>query len=426
MREGGEASPVSLESHYFLPADSSVARVDIIYRIPYRFFVFVKDTSAGTPEAFAGSGDLSIEILNRDKLSVARAIRQPALSVENPEGDGLENLYLEGGISFRVPPGEYTLSVELTDRNSRRHFFDNTRPLTIIRPGTTGVTATDIIFVQTPQHPSDSAYRPLNWNTTVPLGANVDGVIVFRTAGNRDSVHPAIRIVRTRGKDTVARPVIVDSNLTDFSLNSGACVPSFGDSMLSYKILSAGYSEFATLLFHLKTDSLAEGEYSLELSARVGGQKVTATRAFTVRWIGMPMTLRNFESTVAAMKYIMSEDEYERLTHARRSDKENIFREYWKKRDPTPGTAYNELEAEYFHRADYAMTHFGTVGQPNGIESDRGRIYMVYGPPSDIQHDVLPSGPPREIWEYDTLHKQFIFTDPTRQGNYKLETNAQD
>ncbi len=419
-------SPVSLESHYFLPADSSLARVDITYRIPYRFFVFVKDTSAGAPEVFSGSGDLSIEILNDEKLSVARAIRQPALSVESSEDDALENRYLEGGISLRVPPGNYVLSVELTDRNSRRHFFDNARPLHIVRPGKPGSPPGDILFVETPHSPSDSILRPVNWNTTVPLGTNVDGLVMFQTAGYRDSLRPAMRILRAHGKDTALRPVIVDSTFADFHLNPGALVPSFGDSSLWYTIVSTGYPEFSTLRFHMRTDSLEEGEYTLEISARVRGQKISTSRSFTIRWIDMPMTLRNFDASITAMKYIMSEDEYSRFTHARQGEKEKIFREYWKKRDPTPGTAYNELEAEYFSRADYAMTHLGTVGQPNGLESDRGRIYMVYGPPSEIQHDVLPSGPPREIWEYDTLHKRFVFTDPTRQGNYRLETEAQD
>ncbi len=420
-RDGEEISPVSIESHAVFTTDSSKGRVDITYRIPFRFFVFVRDTSSRALGTFTGGGELALEILDKTKLSVARAIRQPSLSVSSSEQDALENRYVEGGISLFAPPGDYFLSVDLTDRNSRRHFFDDARTVHIARPERDHSALSDILFMQPAAHSNDSLLYPLNWNTAIPLGTNVEVVVTLRSAVMPDSLHPLVRIVRMRGRDTTFMPPVVDSTVRGLSATAGDLVPVFGDSAPAYRISPTPFEGLTTLRFPLRTDSLEEGEYNLEFSVRAAGQRVSTSRTCTIRWIGMPQSLRSFETIVLAMKYIMPQDEYDKFERARKSKQEVIFREFWKKRDPTPGTAYNELEAEYFKRADYAMMHLGAIGRPNGIESDRGRIYMIYGPPTQIRHDVLPSGPPREIWEYESLQKRFVFTDPTRQGNYRLE-----
>ena len=61
---------------------------------------------------------------------------------------------------------------------------------------------------------------------------------------------------------------------------------------------------------------------------------------------------------------------------------------FWYRRDPTPDTVENEFREEYFRRVMYANERFG--GRIPGWKTDRGRIYIVYGPPDEI--DSHPSG----------------------------------
>ena len=75
---------------------------------------------------------------------------------------------------------------------------------------------------------------------------------------------------------------------------------------------------------------------------------------------------------------------------------------------------------EYFRRVDYAFSNFRTLKEENGVLTDRGRIYILYGKPTSIERSLAPGGPPRELWTYASLNKEFIFEDPSRQGNYKL------
>jgi GWxTD domain-containing protein len=74
----------------------------------------------------------------------------------------------------------------------------------------------------------------------------------------------------------------------------------------------------------------------------------------------------------------------------------------------------------YFQRVDYAFANFRTLKEENGALTDRGKIYILYGKPSNVERSLAPGGPPKETWTYGSLNREFIFEDPSRQGNYKL------
>ena len=63
--------------------------------------------------------------------------------------------------------------------------------------------------------------------------------------------------------------------------------------------------------------------------------------------------------------------------------------EFWKKRDPDPDTEENEFKTQYFQRIDEANHLFTDGGEPGWLQ-DRGRIYILLGPPAD--REVYPRG----------------------------------
>src|SRR5579863_3381388 len=69
-------------------------------------------------------------------------------------------------------------------------------------------------------------------------------------------------------------------------------------------------------------------------------------------------------------------------------ERDNFIEAFWQRRDPTPDTEENEYKEEHYRRIAYANEHFA-AGIP-GWKSDRGRIYIMYGPPDEI--DSHPSG----------------------------------
>jgi GWxTD domain-containing protein len=69
-------------------------------------------------------------------------------------------------------------------------------------------------------------------------------------------------------------------------------------------------------------------------------------------------------------------------------ERDNFIEAFWQRRDPTPDTEENEYKEEHYRRIAYANEHFA-AGVP-GWKTDRGRIYIMYGPADEV--DSHPSG----------------------------------
>jgi GWxTD domain-containing protein len=114
---------------------------------------------------------------------------------------------------------------------------------------------------------------------------------------------------------------------------------------------------------------------------------------------------------------------------------------FWSRRDPTPGTQENEFKKEHYRRMAFANTHFAAT-MP-GWKTDRGRIYIVYGPPDRVESypsavayailkqtsTVHSSSYPFEVWHYkymDGVNRPMTvkFVDVCRCGNYQREINS--
>jgi GWxTD domain-containing protein len=118
-------------------------------------------------------------------------------------------------------------------------------------------------------------------------------------------------------------------------------------------------------------------------------------------------------------------------------EREQFIEQFWERRNPNPGSPENEFKEEYYRRIAYANEHYAS-GIP-GWKTDRGRIYIMYGPPDEIEGH--PSGGsyirpaeegggetstyPFETWRYryiDGIGTNIIleFVDPTLTGEYHL------
>ena len=84
------------------------------------------------------------------------------------------------------------------------------------------------------------------------------------------------------------------------------------------------------------------------------------------------------------VRWIITDEERAAFKQLSNDDERDQFIEqFWLRRDPTPDTAENEYKEEHHRRIAYANEHFAS-GIP-GWKTDRGRIYIVYGPPDEIE-----------------------------------------
>jgi GWxTD domain-containing protein len=71
---------------------------------------------------------------------------------------------------------------------------------------------------------------------------------------------------------------------------------------------------------------------------------------------------------------------------------EKMLAEFWRRRDPTPETAFNEAEQTFHDRVQQANAEFSRFGIGKGMFSDQGRVFIRYGTPDEILHQVMPAG----------------------------------
>ncbi len=82
-------------------------------------------------------------------------------------------------------------------------------------------------------------------------------------------------------------------------------------------------------------------------------------------------------------------------------ERELFIEAFWKHRDPVPETEENEFKVEHYRRIEYANKYFGRETTKPGWKTDRGRVYIILGPPNDIQRfDSKSEIYNCEIWFY--------------------------
>lgn len=134
-----------------------------------------------------------------------------------------------------------------------------------------------------------------------------------------------------------------------------------------------------------------------------------------------PFFIKDYNKRVATLIYIAEPDELKKLKEAEEEERERLWKEFWDKRDPSPGTDRNEAEEEHFERVEYANKHFSCGIE--GWRTDRGRIYIKYGKPDEIEsHPFEINQPPYEIWYYYSKKRRFVFVDKHGFGDYILVT----
>jgi GWxTD domain-containing protein len=116
------------------------------------------------------------------------------------------------------------------------------------------------------------------------------------------------------------------------------------------------------------------------------------------------------------IKYLAEEAELRDFDGRDPAGKRQFVIGFWQARDPSPGTPENEFALEHFKRMAQADKLFNE-GRTKGSDTDRGRVFILYGPPSEIERsDVRAIGKNHTIWIYQTTgHYQFVFVD--RRGN---------
>jgi len=109
------------------------------------------------------------------------------------------------------------------------------------------------------------------------------------------------------------------------------------------------------------------------------------------------------DSLAAPLVYLVDSERELALYRTLTADgKRRFLREFWARRDPTPGTARNEARDEFYRAVAYASEAFreGGRGDIPGWNTDRGRVYLRNGRYDDRLARPAASPRPFEVWKY--------------------------
>jgi GWxTD domain-containing protein len=276
-----------------------------------------------------------------------------------------------------VPPGEYTARILLEDKNARKkeivsYIMGKYRSGEVevqfeskpFEPG--GIALSDIEFARSLRRNSGGAFSKSGFEV-MPNAQRRYGLLLSELA----IYFEVYDLAHSHLGDTLLVRYTIVSNSGSRIFESENPIGITGERLGS------------TALFDIA--SLPTGNYLLvlDLLDDRGDVLASAQRRFDVLWSVYSWGRYEIEA-LGDLAYILTESEMEDFTGLTPAEREDFLRQFWLDLDPTPGTVVNEALVEHFRRVKYADLHYGIVGT-RGALTDRGRLYIKYGPADDIQ-----------------------------------------
>lgn len=185
----------------------------------------------------------------------------------------------------------------------------------------------------------------------------------------------------------------------------------------AFPLTSAG--ERTQIALGVPVRALGPGTYKLELTVERGRERASAFRTFEIDASRIDIE-RNYDDYVELARYYLGDEEIAPLRNVPAGERRARWTEFWKERDPDPDTPENERLDEFLARVRDAADRYSARGEP-GWRTDRGKVYVRYGEPDDIEQ--VPQGfnsPAYEIWRYVNRNLTFVFADSSGFGEYVL------
>lgn len=329
-----------------------------------------------------------------------------------------------------IDAGEYDFELEIADINSKLPPYKATGKIAVdFNPK--AVTISDIELVE--------SFEPATENSAIAKsGYNFYPYQDFYYPQNISKITYYCEIYNTTEIFGANQPLLVVSTIEDFQ--TGKSIPEY------YRLKRENSSEVNVVFSEFDISKLPSGNYYLSVSVKDRDNKVVTTkRSFFQRSNpGITFknenlaTIRTEDSFVARITNPDTIREYILMCNPISSVQENLFivnnlpkanlltmqqffLNFWLQR--------NEIDPEsdwkkYYYTALGLDEEFGTTNK-RGYETDRGRVYLHYGPPNQRVIEPSSAAKPYEIWQYYQFENQtdlkFVFYTPDRSVNdYQL------
>ncbi len=401
------------EAHTLPDSSPDSVNVLVLFNLSYESLLFVQANPLENPGAFQAIP--AVEVFFRDVNGIIRnrTLWSDTIWVKDYETTQAKDVFAKGFVSTKLVNADYNCTVQLLDRYRKPSEKNEITVKSNLQFLKNPIISEPIFAYSSSKLP---AYKfipyilgnKINFTSSdtkvlVPVsyqpGFNVYNYTVTKNIEKHDSFWNDSIFISGRANPSENSYIDVDSDETtslNLSLKSG----------FKYSDNYKGELSIGVLNINLPSAQMSPGSFSLKIVA--DGKQDTLKYDFDVIWVDMPLALRNPAYAVEIMYYILTDDEYNKMNSGNDSEKAKKVMDYWKLKDPTKLTPFNEAMTEYFKRVDFAFFNYQTLKEKDGAKTERGKIFVLYGKP-DKADKTLKNGKQFEIWTYAKLKKVFHF-----------------
>lgn len=393
LESRGEDTKFFLDAAAFDAQTPDKSRIDVYVLVPYQSLEFMK-----SGESYGASYELVVTILDSlgyetEHEIVERKIRESDYFIARGGAGDFDPHQFR----FEVDPGEYIVNVELNDVLGDKN-FRRSRTVSPIDFDSYDFSISGLLLV------SDIESSGEGFVITPHVSDNVgnleDALFVFFEAYAKEDKNVGFFYGIYGQKD---KPLFVSDT--------------------TYKDITAPIDRE-----YLKLDipnTVGQGFYVLKVfamqSPEDGEEKLIAAsqRSVNVMLALHGWALNDLDKAIEQLLYVAARKDIKYIEDAPDAEtKQKRFLEFWKERDPSPGTERNEAFDEYYTRILYANQNFTTYTK--GWRTDQGMVYVTFGKPSYVETSQQSSGGGvYQRWTYPD-NRYFVFYDRTGFGDYRL------
>lgn len=369
--------------------ESSLSQLDVYWQFVNDILLFVKTDD----EKYLAKYELNIDLLDDNKNIIDSFSKTEEILTSKFE-EANSNLAVNAGkATMLAKPGNYTLRIELRDRDSG-NFLLRDRKIELKDFSGKKTTLSDVLLVDALDvEKSETEYQ-------INLSGHFSDSTSF--CGAYFEIYPE----NSKEKIEVEKRII-DSN--------GKAVFSENTEYATDRPVIKEWIQFKNKVRYL-------GRYLLEINVK-GLKELSVKKYFFMNWNNTPFEIPSIDQVAEMLDDLGNADELKEISKAEPEEKEKIWDAFWKKRDPSPGTPENELREEFFKRLEFTFRHFTVHSKDKvGWKTDRGKVYLRYGEPTWVRRYVTDlRRPALEVWYYESVLNKFMFYDREGEGEYKLK-----
>ncbi len=407
------------EAFYQPVAESDSLEVTLLFKIAHHALVFVRGNSIELGNYF--QADPALEATLRDSTGIIRhRLRwRDTLRLLTYDDTESKDLYMQGYLTFLARPGKYEAVISLLDSYERTaHKIDlsmefkdfSSQPLISIP-----------IFAEKAPGIRDFNYYPFILGGNVAFTSGNSQILFPISYKNEFDMFNFSIESQTKANGLFSTEATLISGRGELSPSDGLIIhqdPRNKQYYLNITRKTIDYSnlKFGILSINLPDLSMIPGKYLLKIYK--DGSRDTNNFNFEVIWDDMPLSLRDLDYAIESVFYLLTDDEFKEMKRGSTEARKLKFVNFWKSKDPTPNTPFNESLLQYYKRIDYAFFNFQNTQTRDGSKTDKGKIYVLFGPPETVKKE-LKNGKSHDVWYYPRLAKIFYFESLPR-GMFKL------